>query len=116
MSAIQRGHCAKCFVCAAVFLYAELQFCLTSERSFGMVVFAKSTTMPKGEVIMSRKREAVFMGLGILAGLALSGPAVQAADYLTAPPVAGHMAAVSPAPAGPRSVRTPPLGTSHGGG
>ena len=33
---------------------------------------------------MSRKREAVFMGLGILAGLALSGPAVQAADYLNA--------------------------------
>ena len=33
---------------------------------------------------MSRKREAVFMGLGILAGLALSGPAVQAADYLKA--------------------------------
>ena len=35
---------------------------------------------------MSRKREAVFMGLGILAGLALSGPAAQAADYLTARP------------------------------
>ncbi len=35
---------------------------------------------------MSRKREAVFMGLGILAGLALSGPAVQAADYLAARP------------------------------
>ena len=35
---------------------------------------------------MNRKREAVFMGLGILAGLALSGPAVQAADYLTARP------------------------------
>ena len=34
----------------------------------------------------SRKREAVFMGLGILAGLALSGPAAQAADYLTARP------------------------------
>ncbi len=33
---------------------------------------------------MNRKREAIFMGLGILAGLALSGPAVQAADYLTA--------------------------------
>ena len=32
---------------------------------------------------MSRKREAVFMGLGILAGLALSGPAAQAADYLS---------------------------------
>ena len=27
----------------------------------------------------SRKREAVYMGLGILAGLALSGPAAQAA-------------------------------------
>ena len=35
---------------------------------------------------MSRKGEAVFMGFGILAGLALSGPAVQAADYLTARP------------------------------
>lgn len=35
---------------------------------------------------MNRKREAVFKGLGILAGLALSGPAVQAADYLTARP------------------------------
>ena len=35
---------------------------------------------------MNRKREAVFMGLGILAGLALSGPAAQAADYLTARP------------------------------
>ena len=35
---------------------------------------------------MNRKREAVFMGLGILAGLALSGPATQAADYLTARP------------------------------
>ena len=34
----------------------------------------------------SRKRETVFMGLGILAGLALSGPAAQAADYLTARP------------------------------
>ena len=35
---------------------------------------------------MSRKREAVFMGIGILAGLALRGPAAQAADYLTARP------------------------------
>ena len=35
---------------------------------------------------MNRKREAVFMGLGILAGLTLSGPAAQAADYLTARP------------------------------
>ena len=35
---------------------------------------------------MSRTREAVFMGIGILAGLALSGPAAQAADYLTARP------------------------------
>lgn len=35
---------------------------------------------------MSRKREAVFMGLGILAGLALSGPAAHAADYLAARP------------------------------
>ena len=34
----------------------------------------------------SRKREAIFMGIGILAGLALSGPAAQAADYLTAKP------------------------------
>ena len=49
-----------------------------------MVVFAKSAIKPKGEYVMNRKREAVFMGLGILTGLALSGPAVQAADYLTA--------------------------------
>ena len=35
---------------------------------------------------MSRKREAIFMGIGVLAGLALSGPAAQAADYLTARP------------------------------
>ena len=33
---------------------------------------------------MNRKREAVFMGIGILTGLALSGPAVHAADYLKA--------------------------------
>lgn len=35
---------------------------------------------------MKRKREAIFMGIGILVGLALSGPAVQAADQLTARP------------------------------
>ena len=35
---------------------------------------------------MSRTREAVFMGIGILAGLALSGPAAQAATNLTASP------------------------------
>lgn len=35
---------------------------------------------------MNKKREAIFMGIGILAGLALSGPAVQAADYLAAHP------------------------------
>ena len=35
---------------------------------------------------MNRKREAVFMGIGILAGFVLSGPAAQAADYLTARP------------------------------
>ena len=35
---------------------------------------------------MNRKREAIFMGIGILAGLALSGPAAQAADYFTARP------------------------------
>ena len=34
----------------------------------------------------SRKREAIFMGIGVLAGLALSGSAAQAADYLTAHP------------------------------
>ena len=34
----------------------------------------------------SRKREVIFMGIGVLAGLALSGPAAQAADYLTARP------------------------------
>ena len=41
---------------------------------------------------MNRKREAVFMGLGILAGLALSGPAAQAADHLTAQ-AADHLTA-----------------------
>ena len=34
--------------------------------------------------MMSRKKEAIFMGIGILAGLALSGPAAQAAANLTA--------------------------------
>ena len=33
---------------------------------------------------MSRKREAVFMGIGIFAGLVLSGPAAQAATSITA--------------------------------
>ena len=48
-----------------------------------MVLLAKGNTIPKGDIIMrSRKRETVFMGLGILAGLALSGPTAQAADYL----------------------------------
>ena len=36
--------------------------------------------------MMSRKREAVFMGIGILTGLALCGPAAQAVDYLQAKP------------------------------
>ncbi len=35
---------------------------------------------------MSRQWEAIFGGLGILAGLTLSGPAAQAADYLTVRP------------------------------
>ena len=35
---------------------------------------------------MSKNRETVFMGIGILAGLTLGGPAAQAADYLTARP------------------------------
>ena len=36
---------------------------------------------------MNRKREAIFMGIGVLAGLALSGPAVEAANVaLTATP------------------------------
>ena len=35
---------------------------------------------------MNRKREVIFMGIGVLAGLTLSGPAAQAADYLTARP------------------------------
>ena len=35
---------------------------------------------------MNRKREALFMGIGVLAGLTLNGPAAQAADYLTARP------------------------------
>ena len=33
---------------------------------------------------MSRKREAIFMGIGILAGLTLSGPATQASASITA--------------------------------
>ena len=33
---------------------------------------------------MNRKREAIFMGIGVLAGLALSGPAAQAATTITA--------------------------------
>lgn len=33
---------------------------------------------------MSRKREAIFMGIGILAGLTLSDPAAQAATTITA--------------------------------
>ena len=35
-------------------------------------------------MMRSRKREAIFMGIGILAGLALSGPATQAAASVTA--------------------------------
>ena len=35
---------------------------------------------------MNRKREAIFMGLGVLTGLALSGPAAQAATGITARP------------------------------
>ena len=34
--------------------------------------------------MMSRKKEAIFMGIGILAGLVLSGPAAQAATNITA--------------------------------
>ena len=87
MRAVPVRHCAKCFVCTAVFLRDALLFFSTSQQFFGMVLFAKGNTIPKGDIIMrSRKREAVFMGLGILAGLALSGPAAQAADYLTARP------------------------------
>ena len=33
---------------------------------------------------MNRKREVIFMGIGVLAGLALSGPAAQAATTITA--------------------------------
>lgn len=33
---------------------------------------------------MNRKRETIFMGIGILAGLALSGPAAQATTTITA--------------------------------
>ena len=36
--------------------------------------------------MVSRKREAVFMEIGILTGLALCGPAAQAVDYLQAKP------------------------------
>ena len=35
-------------------------------------------------MMRSRKRETIFMGIGILAGLALSGPAAQAATSITA--------------------------------
>lgn len=35
---------------------------------------------------MNRKREAIFMGIGILTGLALGGPAAHAAASLTAKP------------------------------
>jgi len=50
------------------------------------VLLANSTQKSEGRIIMNRKREAVFMGLGILAGLALSGPAAQAATEITAKP------------------------------
>ena len=59
----------------------------TSLRFFDMVLLAKNNIMLKGDTVMrNTKREVVFMGLGVLAGLALNGPAVQAADYLTARP------------------------------
>ena len=49
-----------------------------------MVLLAKNTIL-KGDTFMrSRKREAIFMGIGVLAGLALSGPAAQAATTITA--------------------------------
>ena len=49
-----------------------------------MVLLAKNTIL-KGDTFMrSRKREAIFMGIGILTGLALSGPAAQAAATITA--------------------------------
>ena len=35
---------------------------------------------------MNRTREIIFMGIGILTGITLCGPAAQAADYLTARP------------------------------
>lgn len=78
--------CAICFVPTAVFLRTELRLFLTSRRSFGMVVFAKRTTKLKGDQIMNRKREAIFMGIGILAGLTLCGPASAAVQQLTATP------------------------------
>ena len=63
------------------------QFELLFQQFFGMVLFAKGNTIPKGDIIMrSRKRETVFMGLGILAGLALSDPASAAVQQLTATP------------------------------
>lgn len=52
----------------------------TSHRFFDMVLFTK---IERG-MTMSRKREAIFMGIGILAGLALSGPIVHAAATITA--------------------------------
>ena len=49
-----------------------------------MVVFAKSTTMLKRASQHEQKRETVFIGIGILAGLALGGPAAQASTSITA--------------------------------
>ena len=53
---------------------------------FAIVLLAKRGTINKGGTIMSRKRETVFMGIGILTGLALCGPASAAVQQLTAAP------------------------------
>ena len=77
----RRIRCAKCFVHAAVFLQVIIW---TSPRCFGIVLLANSTQKTERGLIMNRKREAIFMGISILAGLALSGPAAQAATTVTA--------------------------------
>ena len=78
---------------------------------------------------MNRKREAVFMGLDILTGLALSGPVVQATNCLTVRPssrtfyINGQQTALiayaigtSTALAGPCCVLSPPSVPYHGSG
>lgn len=65
-------YCAKRFICATAFLQAAVR---TPPQCFGIVLLANSIQKSEGGIIMSRKREAVFMGINILVGLALSGSA-----------------------------------------